>query len=217
MERVARRDDKLNLNWFQVNHLNLLWSFDINYNFAFGIRQNHMVSQHSRLVWLAEIMCRSRSGDRVSISWRRSCVDHGAALDSLVFGSNLKNLHRNGEYKERIKNCEMSFQTMFDRPDGRPTYTRVEINRCPVDRCCTKRRKSSWQSTDPTLWDQQRVETWIPVDHEIDWPNSVINRELGGLRGRSQLKRLTDRSTNMRIWAGFWTRPAAIWGVFFSL
>jgi len=48
---------------------------EINCNFAFGIRQNRMVSQHSRLVYLAEIVCRSRSRVCVSISWRRSCVN----------------------------------------------------------------------------------------------------------------------------------------------
>ena len=47
----------------------------------------------------------------VSISERRSCVDLvveiavdlRAALDSLTFSSNLKNLHRGGECRKRIK------------------------------------------------------------------------------------------------------------------
>jgi len=74
-----------------------------------------MVSQHPRLVSLAEIVCQSRDGDRVLISKRRSCVDLGAVLDSLVFNSDLKNLHQGGECREGIKNRDDRVFKLIDR------------------------------------------------------------------------------------------------------
>jgi len=43
------------------------------------------------------------SGDHVSISEQRSCVDLGAVLDSLVSSLDLRNLHVVGNCRERIK------------------------------------------------------------------------------------------------------------------
>ena len=70
------------------------------------------------------------SRDHVSIS-PRSCVDF--ARCSLEFSSDLKNIHRDEECREKAKIGDRVFQD-FDRPDGRPTCTRFgSVNR-PVNR-----------------------------------------------------------------------------------
>jgi len=63
-----------------------------------------------------EIVCRFHpecsSLDRVSIS-PRSCVDFTRC--SLEFGSDLKNLHRGGECREREKKQNIEFLKLYDR------------------------------------------------------------------------------------------------------
>ena len=97
LERVASGDDKLNYGLNQS--FGSCVSVEINCKCALMIRLKP-VGPFGQV----EIVCRFRR-DRLSISFGalkpRSCVDF--ARCSLEFGSDLKNLHWRGEYRERIK------------------------------------------------------------------------------------------------------------------
>ena len=95
-----------------------------------------------RIVWWVNI--------RFWSAWRRSCVDLAAeiicrsrtALDSLVFSSDLKNLHWGGECRERIKNRDDRVFKLINRGSVDLAVDRHKqelklVNRS-VDWCCTR-------------------------------------------------------------------------------